>query len=138
MQIKYITTQQQAQAALQDLESCTKVCLDYETTGLDARIARPRLLQLCDTKEEQADRIVYVFDLFKLTDLQELKTYIETREMLVGHNLNFDLQFNLKLGIDFKNKLFDTYVAEKCLRAGFKEKRISPQAQEALFRGCKL
>jgi DNA polymerase I len=133
MQIKYITTQQQAQAALQDLESCTKVCLDYETTGLDARIARPRLLQLCDTKEEQTDRIVYVFDLFKLTDLQELKTYIETREMLVGHNLNFDLQFNLKLGIDFKNKLFDTYVAEKCLRAGFKEKRISPQAQKPYF-----
>ena len=66
MQIKYITTQQQAQEALQDLESCKKVCLDYETTGLDARIARPRLLQLCDTKEEQADRIVYVFDLFKL------------------------------------------------------------------------
>jgi DNA polymerase I-like protein with 3'-5' exonuclease and polymerase domains len=53
--------------------------------------------------------------------------------MLVGHNLNFDFQFNLKLGIDFKNKIFDTYIAERCLRAGFKEKKISPQAKKPYF-----
>jgi len=133
MQINYITTQQQAKEALQALKEFKKICLDYETTGLDARIARPRLLQLCNTEEKETDRTVYVFDLFKLADIQELKNYLETREMIVGHNLNFDLQFNLKLGIDFKNKIFDTYVAERCLRAGFKEKRISPQAKKPYF-----
>jgi DNA polymerase I-like protein with 3'-5' exonuclease and polymerase domains len=133
MQIEYITTPQQAQTALRKLSQINKVCLDYETTGLDARVARPRLLQICDTSETEENRTVFVFDLFKVTDIEDLKTYVETREMLVGHNLNFDLQFNLKLGIDFKNKIFDTYIAERCLRAGFKEKKISPQLKKPYF-----
>jgi DNA polymerase I-like protein with 3'-5' exonuclease and polymerase domains len=133
MQIEYVTTQKQAEEALGKLESIKKICLDYETTGLDARIALPRLLQLCSTDEADTDRTVFVFDLFKIADIEELKTYVETREMLVGHNLNFDFQFNLKLGIDFKNKIFDTYIAERCLRAGFKEKKISPQAKKPYF-----
>jgi DNA polymerase-1 len=133
MQIEYITTSQQAQTALIKLSGIKKICLDYETTGLDARVAQPRLLQICDTNEAEEDRTVFVFDLFKVTDIEDLKTYVETRDMLVGHNLNFDLQFNLKLGIDFKNKIFDTYIAERCLRAGFKEKKISPQLKKPYF-----
>lgn len=133
MQIAYITSDQQAVEALKELEQTKKVCLDYETTGLDARIAKPRLLQLCNTDKKETNRTVYVFDLFKITDLEPLKLYVESREMIVGHNLNFDLQFNLKLGIDFKNKIFDTYIAERCLRAGFKEKKISPQAKKPYF-----
>jgi DNA polymerase I-like protein with 3'-5' exonuclease and polymerase domains len=140
MQIEYVTTQKQAEEALGKLEQIKKICLDYETTGLDARIALPRLLQLCSTDEADADRTVFVFDLFKIPDIEKLKAYVETREMLVGHNLNFDFQFNLKLGIDFKNKIFDTYIAERCLRAGFKEKKISPQAKKPYFAdlGCSL
>jgi DNA polymerase I-like protein with 3'-5' exonuclease and polymerase domains len=133
MQIEYITTSEQAQTALRKLSGIKKICLDYETTGLDARVAQPRLLQICDTNETEENRTVFVFDLFKVADLEALKIYIETREMLVGHNLNFDLQFNLKLGIDFKNKIFDTYIAERCLRAGFKEKKISPQLKKPYF-----
>jgi DNA polymerase I-like protein with 3'-5' exonuclease and polymerase domains len=133
MQIEYVTTQKQTEEALGKLEPIKKICLDYETTGLDARIALPRLLQLCSTDETDTDRTVFVFDLFKIPDIKGLKTYVETREMLVGHNLNFDFQFNLKLGIDFKNKIFDTYIAERCLRAGFKEKKISPQAKKPYF-----
>jgi DNA polymerase I-like protein with 3'-5' exonuclease and polymerase domains len=133
MQIEYVTTQEQVEEALGKLKPIKKICLDYETTGLDARIALPRLLQLCSTDEADTDRTVFVFDLFKIPDIEELKTYVETREMLVGHNLNFDFQFNLKLGIDFKNKIFDTYIAERCLRAGFKEKKISPQAKKPYF-----
>lgn len=133
MQIAYITSDQQAVKALTELEQTKKICLDYETTGLDARIAKPRLLQLCNTDEKETNRTVYVFDLFKITDIEPLKLYIESREMIVGHNLNFDLQFNLKIGIDFKNKIFDTYIAERCLRAGYKEKKISPQAKKPYF-----
>jgi hypothetical protein len=31
------------------------------------------------------------------------------------------------IGIDSGDKIFDTYLAERVLRAGFKEKKVSPQ-----------
>ena len=134
MKVSYITTETQLQEALKELEPVSKICLDYETTGLDARIAKPRLLQICDTNQDEANnRTVYVFDLFKVSAVPELKKFIESREMLIGHNLNFDLQFNLKQGIDFKGKLFDTFIAERCLRAGFKEKKIAPKTKKPYF-----
>ena len=133
MKIFYATTQEQFETSLEKLQDISKLCLDFETTGLDSHVAKPRLLQLCTTKEKEEDRTVYVLDLFKIPDTTGLKNLIESREMLVGHNLNFDFQFLLSLGIDYKNKVFDTYLAERCLRAGFKEKRVSPQAQKVYF-----
>ena len=133
MKLNYITTKDEYEKALIELEDIKKLCLDTETTGLDARIADIRLLQLCSTEEENDDRKVYVFDLFKLNIDKKLSNLIESREMLVAHNMNFDFQFLLKLGIDYKGKIFDTYLAERCLRAGFKEKRVSPQAQKSYF-----
>lgn len=133
MQIRYLTETDKAQAAITELTGSTKLCADFETTGLQAGIAEPRLLQLCNADPEEENRTVYVFDLFKTNIKNELKRLIETREMLIGHNLNFDLQFFYYLGIDFKNKIFDTYVAERVLRAGFKEKRYSPQINKPYF-----
>lgn len=133
MNIKYITTAEEFQAGIKALSNEPKICLDFETTGLQAGIAKPRLLQLCSADPSIEDKTIYVFDLFKYNDITALKDLIEKREMLVGHNLNFDLQFLLLLGIDFKGKIFDTYVAERVLRAGFKEKRISPQAKKTYF-----
>lgn len=133
MQITYLTTDQEFKDALEEIQQIPKLCLDFETTGLCPHVAKPRLLQLCSTDEKIDDRRVYVIDFFKLSNTDGLKELIETREMILGHNLNFDLQFLLSLGIDYKGKIFDTYIAERCLRAGFKEKRISPQAQKAYF-----
>jgi len=133
MNIKYITTPSDYTDSIQLLTGYTKLCLDFETTGLQASIAKPRLLQLCDSDPAVEDRTVYVFDLFKVPADSSLKDLIESREMIIGQNLNFDLQFLLSLGIDFKGKIFDTYVAERILRAGFKEKRISPVAQKPYF-----
>lgn len=133
MNLIYVKTSEEYQKALEDLKNVKKLCLDTETTGLDARVADIRLIQLCSTDEQDDDRNVYVFDLFHLKQYEDLKTYIKTREMLVAHNMNFDFQFLLKIGIDFKGKIFDTYVAERCLRAGYKEKRISPQAKKPYF-----
>ena len=132
MNLFYITTQVEFEQALDKLRPIKKLCLDTETTGLDARIANVRLLQLCST-EDNDDRTVFVFDLYKIPDHSGLKELIENCEMLVAHSMNFDFQFLLKLGIDYKNKIFDTYIAERCLRAGFKEKRISPQAKKPYF-----
>jgi len=133
MHINYITTPDTYTEAIGILTQHKKICLDFETTGLQARLAKPRLLQLCDSNPTDEDRIVYVFDLFKVQADGALKELIESREMIIGQNLNFDLQFLYELGIDFKNKIYDTYIAERILRSGFKEKKISPQAQKPYF-----
>jgi DNA polymerase I-like protein with 3'-5' exonuclease and polymerase domains len=133
MKTNYVTTHDQYVASLANLSQHKKLCLDFETTGLQAGIAKPRLLQLCDSDPSVEDRTVHVLDLFKAPPDHKLKELIESREMIIGHNLNFDLQFLYYLGIDFKNKIFCTYIAERILRAGFKEKRVSPKAQKAYF-----
>lgn len=133
MNVLYLDSTKAALEAIEELKTIEKLCLDYETTGLDARIAKPRLLQLCTTEEKNENRIIYVFDFFKTDVIKELKELIETRKLLVGHNLNFDIQFNLKNGIDYKNNIFDTYIAERCLRAGFKEKKVAPKTKKPYF-----
>ena len=133
MQIKVITDEQKYQTAVDELKEIKKLCLDTETTGLQASIAKCRLLQLCDASPDLENRIVYVFDLFKVEADEQLKTLIESRDLLVIHNANFDLQFLYQIGIDYKGKVFDTYLAERVLRAGFKEKRVSPQANKPYF-----
>jgi DNA polymerase-1 len=133
MQVKYLTNTESALEAINTLENCNKLCADFETTGLQAGIAKPRLLQLCDADPSLTDRTVFVFDFFKTNVVSKLKVLIESRDMLIGHNLTFDLQFFLFLGIDFKNKVFDTYIAERVLRAGFLEKKISPKVNKPYF-----
>lgn len=133
MKIFYATNEEQLKQALQELIQIPKLCLDLETTGLDSHVSKPRLVQLCTTDEKVEDRTVYVIDLFKIPTTTGLKELIESREMLLGHNLNFDLQFLLSLGIDYKGKIFDTYIAERCLRAGFREKKVSPKLQKPYF-----
>ncbi len=133
MNVKYITTRAEFEAALAELWTIPKLCADFETTGLDARVHEPRLLQLCTTQEDVEDRTIYVIDFFKCKDTDGLKALIESRSMLLFHNANFDLQFFLKLGIDYKKKIFDTFIAERCLRAGFKEKKVSPKTEKVFF-----
>jgi ribonuclease D len=93
MNLIYITEHEQYEKAINELESTKKLCIDTETTGLDARISDIRLIQLCSTDDTINDRNVYVFDLFNLKQYKELNELIETREMLVAHNMNFDFQF---------------------------------------------
>jgi DNA polymerase I-like protein with 3'-5' exonuclease and polymerase domains len=133
MKIFYADDENSFQQAIQELTQIPKLCLDAETTGLDSHVSKIRLLQLCTTDAKETDRTVYVIDFFKVTDISGLKELIESREMILGHNLNFDFQFLLSLGIDYQGKVFDTYVAERCLRAGFKEKKVSPKLQKPYF-----
>lgn len=133
MKTQYLQDQQKALKALKEIESIPKLCADTETTGLQPGLAKPRLIQLCNTDPADTDRTIYVFDLFKTDIVKELKRLIESRELLIFHNANFDLQFLLYLGIDFKGKIFDTYVAERVLRAGFKEKKVSPKLGKPYF-----
>ena len=131
----YITDDAEALAAIEKLHGSEKLCLDFETTGLDCRIAKPRLLQLCSSSTEVEEREVSVFDFFKLSDktISKLLSLVETREMLVGQNLYFDAQFLFALGIDFKGKVFDTMIAERVLRAGYKEVKFSPKINKKYY-----
>ena len=133
MKLRYITTRDEFEAALADLWTIPKLCVDTETTGLDARVREVRLIQLCTTTAEVDDREVFVIDCFKVKSLDGLKALIESREMILGHNLNFDLQFLLGMGIDYKHKIFDTFIAERCLVAGAKEKKTSPKTEKSFF-----
>lgn len=133
MNIKLIESDLDARIALGDLQNSPKICLDTETTGLQATIAKVRLLQICDASPSIKDRTIYVFDLFETSVVTELKDFIESRDMLVGHNLGFDLQFLYSMGIDFRNKIFDTYIAERVLRAGFQEEKVSPKSNKLYF-----
>jgi DNA polymerase-1 len=133
MKITLVKNDEDAQAAISELDNFKKICLDMETTGLQATIAKPRLLQVCDASPRVEDRTIYVFDLFETKVVSELKRLVESREMLVGHNLGFDLQFLYSMGIDYKNKIFDTYIAERILRAGFQEKKVSPKSNKTYF-----
>jgi ribonuclease D len=102
MHIKLIKDRQQQEKAIGELNKISKLCLDTETTGLQATIAKCRLLQLCDATPDIEDRTVYVFDLFAIKADSTLKDLIESRDLLVIHNANFDLQFLYQLGIDYK------------------------------------
>jgi DNA polymerase I-like protein with 3'-5' exonuclease and polymerase domains len=133
MNVFYLDTDQKAADAIKALEAVSKLCLDTETTGLQPRIAEPRLVQLCETTPGNKNRDIYVFDLFKTKVTARLKELIESRELLILHNANFDLQFLLYLGIDYRNKIFDTYIAERVLRSGFKEKKYSPKIGKEYF-----
>ena len=132
MNINYADSPTLADAFLDQLDAVQKLALDTETTGLDARIARCRLIQLCSA--ETADpQDIYIFDLWKIGDKTRLKKFIESRETLIAHNWNFDYQFLLSEGIEFKGKTFCTYLAERTLRAGFKEKKVAPKTQKPYF-----
>lgn len=132
MKIHFADSPTQADACLAALADVQKLALDTETTGLDSRIARCRLIQLCSAETAEPEDI-YIFDLWNIGNKDRLKTFIETRETLIAHNWNFDYQFLMSEGIEFKGKTFCTYLAERTLRAGFKEKRIAPKTQKPYF-----
>lgn len=132
MKIHFAESHDKQLEFLKQLKDVKKLALDTETTGLDARIATCRLVQLCSAEEAEPED-VYIFDLWNIGDKKPLRQFIETRDTLIAHNWNFDYQFLLSEGIEFKGKLFCTYLAERTLRAGFKEQRVAPQTKKKFF-----
>ena len=132
MNLIFVDSNEKCSEVLPALYKYEKIVVDTETTGLDSWIAKVRLIQICSASVDDIDDPVYVFDVFKI-DTTNLSKYIETRSTLVAHNANFDLQFLSSINCDFKNKIFCTYIAERVLRAGFKEKRIAPQTKKPYF-----
>jgi twinkle protein len=132
MKLIFIDNDSKVQEALQSLEKYEKIVVDTETTGLDSWTAKLRLIQICSASCDDMDDPVYVFDAFKI-NTDPVSRYIESRKTLIAHNANFDLQFLYSVGCNFKNNIFCTYVAERVLRSGFKEKRIAPKTKKPYF-----
>lgn len=118
--IVWLETAQDVEQALRDIMSQQTVGLDLETTGLNPREHRIRLVQLA------TPNAVYMLDAFK-TNIHLLDKLFEVKEgpVLAGHFLEFDLTFLRNSGIEIStgSRLFDTYIASKLLSAGLDDKK---------------
>ena len=85
---------------------------DIETTALDPRDGKTRLLQLAIPEE------TFVVDVFAVKDLSPLKEVLENGPVKALHNSKFDYQFLLaEHGISL-SPVFDTMLATQLLDGG--------------------
>jgi DNA polymerase-1 len=89
------------------LDESSRVAIDVETTGLDSRTDRVRLLSLA------TDRGVYVLDCFAVDPRPLFGPLAELP--LIGHNLLFDLQFLSALGFEPGAAVHDTMLLSQML-----------------------
>jgi DNA polymerase-1 len=110
-----LTTPAAVAAALPQLLAAPLIGVDCETTGLDPRRDRLRLIQLATPER------VCILDAFR-TDVRLLAPLFAGDAMptLVGHNLKFDLAFLAAAGLPVPpgSRLFDTMLAAQLLDAG--------------------
>ena len=102
---------------LPDLLAAVELGLDTETTGLDPRSDRVRLVQLATPER------VYIVDAFGVGDLSPLAVLLDGQRGIIGHNLKFDLAMLAASGLPVPNgdRLFDTQLAAMLLGAGLAE-----------------
>src|SRR5262249_40868312 len=102
-------------AVLAALEHTDLVGLDTETTGLNPRKHRVRLLSLaCDTSD--GGSFAYLVDCFKLDPSPLLEAL--AGKVLVIHNADFDLAFLGRLGFVPSGPVHDTLLYSRLLHAG--------------------
>jgi len=91
------------------LEAATRVALDLETTGLDPRQDRIRLLTLA------TDRGVWLVDCFEV-DPRPLFSVLAEKELVI-HNALFDLGFLYQKGFELgeNGKVLDTMLLSQML-----------------------
>jgi DNA polymerase I-like protein with 3'-5' exonuclease and polymerase domains len=102
------------QTVLAALDETERVALDVETSGLDTKRHRVRLLQL------HTARGVFVLDLFApLGDLAALWAALAEKELIV-HNSGFDLAFLIRQGME-PREASDILHLSRLLTAGTKD-----------------
>ena len=100
--------------ALDLLSSLKEIQLDSETSGLDCHVKVILTLQLGCTENQ----VVFDYQSLNSSDKIQLKEFLESDILLIGHNIMFDLTFLYKEGIYPKN-IYDTMVAEQLLYLGY-------------------
>src|SRR5262249_17640425 len=116
------------------IDSTALIGLDLETTGLDPRTDRVRLLSLsCDTIA--GGRFTYLVDCFAV-DPAPLWEVLAGKELAI-HNAAFDLAFLARLGFTPTGKVGDTLLLSQLLSAGTNQ-RCSLKACAERYLGITL
>src|SRR5262249_39703687 len=109
--------------ALDALQDCPILGLDTETTGLDPRTDRLRLLQRATPGWP-----VFVLDLWQIPAgaWDPLRRFLAQPSLVkIFHNAKFDLQFLRQAGLPIQGRLVDTMLASQLLDAGLHTRRYS-------------
>lgn len=135
---RVVTTNDELLAAVEHLSKCEVIGFDTETTSLDPREGRMRLLQLA------APDVVYVIDLdrFANSDARKAEALAPVRRLLaaprpvkVAHNAKFDAKWVAHyLGAEVGG-LFDSLLASQLISAGEQEDRHNLEAVAGRFLG---
>lgn len=100
--------------ALTMLFPLKEVQIDSETMGLDCHTKSLLTLQLGCTENQ----IVFDWTTLTIDEKRQLKEYIESDRLFIGHNLMFDLTFLYKQDI-WPKKVYDTMVVEQLIYLGY-------------------
>jgi DNA polymerase-1 len=101
------------------LEESMTVALDLETTGLNPRSDRVRLLSLAvDTID--GGTFSYLIDCFQIDSTPLLEALAD--KQLVIHNAQFDLSFLFRMGFVPRQRVHDTMLMAAVLGAGTRER----------------
>ena len=114
MNYKLVTTATGISEAISSFEGVHAVALDLETTALNSREGKIRLIQLSDGEDRN-----YIIDVFKLGNPDAIKLLIPFLESeaprKIIHNSKFELHWTQTvLGCDI-NGVFDTYIAARII-----------------------
>lgn len=100
--------------------------LDVETTGLDMFDPNKKLVSI-NTSIEPG--VSYVW---KTEDLDYIKEILEEKDLLINHNIKFDLKWLHRYGIRFRGRIFDTMVAKHLLDENYPDKELKHLARVEL------
>src|ERR671910_3525747 len=112
MSYRLVTDAGELSGIAETLAGAEAIGADIETTALDPRDGKTRLLQLATPEE------TFVIDVFAVRDLSPLKGVLESGPVKALHNSKFDYQFLLaEHGVSL-SPLFDTMLAAQLLDGG--------------------
>ena len=99
-------------AALAALRDSVYLFIDIETTGFNFMEDRILSIQMAF---DSNDQWVFIFDKDRMPSIFEV---INSCEMVVGHNIKFDLKFLMYQGLEVNCNIYDTMLCEQILVNG--------------------
>lgn len=131
----YINDMEQLNKSLY-VDKDTKVCgIDTETTGLDPRKDKLRLLQIAVENGQ-----TFVIDCFELLPegLELIQAFLDHFQVKVFQNAKFDINFLRANGIVINSRLFDTMLAGQLLRSSGGPRKVGLGELATHFLGIDL